>query len=149
MHASQKVCEQLGCCWHAAGVAPSHHKCIKKENGSEPAPVPPRKPAKCCIMQSAAALLQYPLGLEMPETIRRNDLAYYEPRTRSNGFFTGDSIYSIAWLALGNATAALTQWDAAVSPCLPLAPLPRPNASHGGGSSRTWTAMLSACSGRS
>jgi len=64
-------------------------------------------------MQSAAALLQYPLGLPMPEDIKTNDLTYYEPRTRSNGFFTGDSIYSIAWLALGNTRAALTQWDAA------------------------------------
>lgn len=67
----------------------------------------------CCIMQSAAALLQYPLGLPMPEEIKINDLAYYEPRTRSNGFFTGDSIYSIAWLALGYPRAALRQWDAA------------------------------------
>jgi len=64
-------------------------------------------------MQSAAALLQYPLGLPMPVNIKTNDLSYYEPRTRSNGFFTGDSIYSIAWLALGNARAALKQWDAA------------------------------------
>jgi trehalose/maltose hydrolase-like predicted phosphorylase len=69
----------------------------------------------CCIEQSAAALLQYPLGLALPEAVKRNDLAYYEPRTQANGFFTGDSIYSIAWLALGNTTAALTQWEAAFS----------------------------------
>jgi len=67
----------------------------------------------CCITQSAAALLQYPLGLPLPEDVKLNDLKYYEPRTRANGFFTGDSIYSIAWLALGNSQAALKQWDAA------------------------------------
>ena len=122
MHSTQAACEQLGCCWHASGVAPSHHKCIKKEaasaRGNEtcsgPAP-PPHRSGRCCIMQSAAALLQYPLGLAMSEEIKLNDLKYYEPRTLSNGFFTGDSIYSIAWLALGNTRAALTQWDAAFS----------------------------------
>lgn len=67
----------------------------------------------CCIMQSAVALLQYPLGLPLSATEKRNDLKYYEPRTQQNGFFTGDSIYSIAWLALGNANAALKQWNAA------------------------------------
>ena len=69
--------------------------------------------AGCCIMQSAAALLQYPLGLPMPVGVMRNDLLYYEPRTRKDGFFTGDSIYSIAWLALGDPVAALTQWESA------------------------------------
>ena len=43
----------------------------------------------CCIEQSAAALLQYPLGLPLPEDVRRNDLLFYEPRTQANGFFTG------------------------------------------------------------
>ena len=42
-----------------------------------------------------------------------SDLLYYEPRTRQNGFFTGDSVYSIAWLALGNTSAAASQWRAA------------------------------------
>ena len=76
---------------------------------------PKSKKSRCCIEQSAAALLQYPLGLSMPEEIKLNDLKYYEPRTLANGFFTGDSIYSIAWLALGNPRAALTQWEAAFS----------------------------------
>jgi len=67
----------------------------------------------CCITQSAVTLLQYPLGVDMADEVKLNDLRYYEPRTRANGFFTGDSIYSIAWLALGNASAALGQWEAA------------------------------------
>jgi hypothetical protein len=79
-------------------------------SGAKP---PPQQKGHCCIMQSAAALLQYPLGLPMATEIKINDLRYYEPRTRQNGFFTGDSIYSIAWLALGDTRAALTQWDAA------------------------------------
>ena len=70
-------------------------------------------PGHCCITQSAAALMQYPLDVAMSDQVKMNDLRYYEPRTRENGFFTGDSIYSIAWLALGNASAALGQWDAA------------------------------------
>ena len=49
MHASQKVCEQLGCCWHAAGVAPSHHKCIKKEV----VPVKPLSPYEKLLLQAA------------------------------------------------------------------------------------------------
>eukprot|EP01047_Picozoa_sp_COSAG01_P031529 COSAG01_NODE_2241_length_8086_cov_25.173282_6_plen_454_part_00 len=68
---------------------------------------------RCCITQSAATLMQYPLDVVMSDHVKINDLRYYEPRTRANGFFTGDSIYSIAWLALGNRSAALTQWDAA------------------------------------
>ena len=31
---------------------------------------------KCCVEQSATGLLQYPLGLPMPEAIKRNDLSY-------------------------------------------------------------------------
>ena len=55
--------------------------------------------------------VRYPLGWPgIPEEIKRADLAYYEARTLQNGFFTGDSVYSIAWLALGNASAASTQW---------------------------------------
>lgn len=92
------------------GGAPN---CCDDERDSSVAPYPNHTESNCCIMQSAAALLQYPLGLPMPVNIKTNDLSYYEPRTRSNGFFTGDSIYSIAWLALGNARAALKQWDAA------------------------------------
>jgi hypothetical protein len=65
------------------------------------------------IEQSSVALLQYPLGLPMAPSLARADLSYYEALTRTNGFFTGDSIYSIAWLALGRREAADTQWQAA------------------------------------
>eukprot|EP01138_Halocafeteria_seosinensis_P004773 gb/GECG01004880.1/.p1 GENE.gb/GECG01004880.1/~~gb/GECG01004880.1/.p1 ORF type:complete len:494 (+),score=46.54 gb/GECG01004880.1/:1-1482(+) len=58
------------------------------------------------INQADVALLQYPLGFSMPNNIAKNDLLYYYPRTRQNGYFTGDSAYSIAWLALGNDTEA-------------------------------------------
>ena len=65
------------------------------------------------ITQSSVALLQYPLLWPMPTQVKIDDLTYYEARTRSNGFFTGDSVYSIAWLALGNASAAKKQWESA------------------------------------
>ena len=65
------------------------------------------------ITQSSVVLTQYPLELPQQERIKINDLLYYEPRTRQNGFFTGDSVYSIAWLALGNTSAAASQWRAA------------------------------------
>lgn len=90
-----------------AGYAGGPADCCGREDGET------ASSGHCCITQSAATLLQYPLGLELPDKIKINDLKYYEPRTRQNGFFTGDSIYSIAWLALGNASAALGQWDAA------------------------------------
>jgi len=66
------------------------------------------------ITQSSVALLQYPLGSPaMAPAAARADLRYYENLTRHNGFFTGDSIYSIAWLALGERAAADAQWQAA------------------------------------
>ena len=65
------------------------------------------------ITQSSVALLQYPLQWPMPTQVKIDDLRYYEARTRRNGFFTGDSVYSIAWLALGNASAAMRQWESA------------------------------------
>lgn len=65
------------------------------------------------IEQSSVALLQYPLGVSMPPRLAEADLMYYENITRTTGFFTGDSIYSIAWLALGNRQAADRQWQAA------------------------------------
>ena len=33
---------------------------------------------------------------------------YYTAHTDSNGFYTGDSSYAIAWMALGNRTACVT-----------------------------------------
>jgi trehalose/maltose hydrolase-like predicted phosphorylase len=67
------------------------------------------------ITQSSVALLQYPLQQPMPRDLAVADLRYYENQTRQNGFFTGDSIYSIAWLALGEREAADRQWQAAFS----------------------------------
>lgn len=69
--------------------------------------------AGASIAQAAVALLQYPLGYVFDRQQMIDDLAYYESVTRAGDFFTGDSTYSIAWLALGNATAALKQWAAA------------------------------------
>ena len=40
--------------------------------------------------------------------LKRNDLLYYTAHTDSNGFFTGDSSYAIAWMALGNRSACVT-----------------------------------------
>ena len=65
------------------------------------------------ITQSSVVLTQYPLELPQDPRLKVSDLLYYEPRTRQNGFFTGDSVYSIAWLALGNTSAAASQWRAA------------------------------------
>lgn len=63
------------------------------------------------INQAAVGLLQYPLEVQgiAPE-VKRNDLLYYESVTAGNGFYTGDSSYSIAWLALGNRTGGDAQF---------------------------------------
>ena len=88
------------------------------------------------INQADVALLQYPLNFPMARDVKVNDLTYYSSVTRTNGtspfrqhkqrrlghacdlcrltvwwmerpgYFTGDSSYSIAWLAMGNRTAA-------------------------------------------
>ena len=55
-------------------------------------------------------LLQYPLDVEFDESIKRNDLLYYTTYTSSNGFYTGDSSYAIAWMALGNRTGCDVQF---------------------------------------
>ena len=65
------------------------------------------------INQATVALLQYPLSRAMPDALALADLRYYESVTRTGGYFTGDSVYSIAWLRRGNDTAALGQWAAA------------------------------------
>ena len=51
--------------------------------------------------QSDVVLLQYPLLLDMPPELKANDLAYWENHTLANGFYTGDSSYAIAWMAIG------------------------------------------------
>jgi trehalose/maltose hydrolase-like predicted phosphorylase len=65
------------------------------------------------IAQSSVALMQYPLGWQMPVDVARRDLAYYQVRSSgmsTAGFFTGDSSYSIAWLRAGNRTEADAQF---------------------------------------
>ena len=63
------------------------------------------------INQAAVALLQYPLEVKnIDPDVKRNDLLYYESVTKGNGFYTGDSSYSISWLALGNRTAGDAQF---------------------------------------
>ena len=57
------------------------------------------------INQADAVLLQFPLQVPMPDQLAFNDLQYYASRTSvpgqsSRDFYTGDSSYSIAYLAL-------------------------------------------------
>lgn len=68
------------------------------------------------INQADVALMQYPLGLAMDKAIAVNDLRFWQERSSgpsTAGFYTGDSAYSIAWLQLGNRTAADKQFDLA------------------------------------
>ena len=68
------------------------------------------------INQADVALMQYPLGLKFDDELARNDLTFYQAISsgpQTSGFFTGDSAYSIAWLQLGNRTAADMQFDLA------------------------------------
>lgn len=65
------------------------------------------------INQATVALLQYPLSMPMPRELAVADLKYYESVTATAGFFTGDSVYSIAWLRLNSSSAAEKQWAAA------------------------------------
>jgi len=63
------------------------------------------------ITQSDVGLLQYPLEVSgIDDSVKRGDLLYYESVTNPDGYYTGDSSYSIAWLALGNRTAADAQF---------------------------------------
>lgn len=64
-------------------------------------------------IQADVALLQYPLRFNMSSALARNDLNYYAAVTRADGYFTGDSAYSIAWLRLGNRSAADEQFQLA------------------------------------
>ena len=65
------------------------------------------------ITQSAVGLLQYPLEVAMPTQLKVNDLLYWQSHTADNGFYTGDSSYSIAWLALGNRSGSDAQFGRA------------------------------------
>jgi trehalose/maltose hydrolase-like predicted phosphorylase len=53
------------------------------------------------IKQADAVLLGYPLGVDMPQNVRLNDLVYYSTRTDPNGPAMTYSMHSIAWLELG------------------------------------------------
>ena len=78
------------------------------------------------INQADVALLQYPLGIQFDAELAQRDLDFYSGRTglaqqqqqqqRQPGesicpFFTGNSAYGIAYLALGNRTAADAQFE--------------------------------------
>jgi hypothetical protein len=75
------------------------------------------------INQADVALLQYPLGVEFERKLALRDLDYYSALTgvaagKGEGaggaicpFFTGNSAYGIAYLALGNRTAADVQFE--------------------------------------
>jgi hypothetical protein len=84
------------------------------------------------INQADVALMQYPLGaciveessqselkgcgLTMTKDLAVNDLLFWQERSSgpsTAGFYTGDSAYSIAWLQLGNRSAADAQFDLA------------------------------------
>eukprot|EP01029_Cantina_marsupialis_P009033 TRINITY_DN2118_c0_g1_i2.p1 TRINITY_DN2118_c0_g1~~TRINITY_DN2118_c0_g1_i2.p1 ORF type:complete len:769 (+),score=208.04 TRINITY_DN2118_c0_g1_i2:90-2396(+) len=58
------------------------------------------------INQADVALLQYPLMMPMNEVIAINDLEYYTSVTDPDGYFTGDSAYSVAWLDRGRRDSA-------------------------------------------
>jgi hypothetical protein len=71
------------------------------------------------INQADVALLQYPLGVAFSHDLALRDLDYYSARTGTPAppgystcpFFTGNSAYGIAYLALGNRSAADYQFE--------------------------------------
>lgn len=64
------------------GYAGGHASCCNNEdNANDHEAATALGGGHCCITQSAAALLQYPLGVAMPTQVQINDLHYYEPRT--------------------------------------------------------------------
>lgn len=79
------------------------------------------------INQADVTLLQYPLGLRSNKRIfpplpnskhpdiqlAINDLLFWQPKSDNQVFYTGDSSNSIAWLEMGNRTAADAQFDLA------------------------------------
>jgi trehalose/maltose hydrolase-like predicted phosphorylase len=56
------------------------------------------------IKQADVVLLDYPLELNLSETVRRNDLDYYGARTDPNGPAMTWSMHAIGYLALGDRT---------------------------------------------
>jgi trehalose/maltose hydrolase-like predicted phosphorylase len=79
------------------------------------------------INQADVTLLQYPLGLRsnkrvfppLPNSknpefqLAINDLLFWQPKSDNQVFYTGDSSNSIAWLEMGNRSAADAQFDLA------------------------------------
>ena len=73
------------------------------------------------INQADIALLQYPLGMTFDSSLALRDLDYYSALTGHpappldgygiSPFFTGNSAYGIAYLALGNRSAADAQFE--------------------------------------
>jgi hypothetical protein len=71
------------------------------------------------INQADVALLQYPLGVVFERGLALRDLDFYSAKTGVAGgeggricpFFTGNSAYGIAYLALGNRSAADYQFE--------------------------------------
>eukprot|EP00768_Dysnectes_brevis_P005324 gnl/Dysnectes_brevis/3810_a4906_1162.p1 GENE.gnl/Dysnectes_brevis/3810_a4906_1162~~gnl/Dysnectes_brevis/3810_a4906_1162.p1 ORF type:complete len:747 (+),score=108.01 gnl/Dysnectes_brevis/3810_a4906_1162:47-2242(+) len=67
------------------------------------------------IRQADVALLQYPMGLDMPEDTAAADLAFYSNWTdwtgQHSGYFTGDEFYQVAWLALGKREEGEIAWQ--------------------------------------
>lgn len=96
------------------------------------------------INQADVALLQYPLGVAMPRAVALSDLNYYTSVTRQNGYFTGNSAYAIAYLALGERAFAKTQFESGAFPTRSAVPALTSPAQH----SCTWTRPTFMC-GRS
>lgn len=69
--------------------------------------------AGATINQADVALLSYPLAYPLPSSLAAANLEYYQGVTAADGYFTGDSAYSIAWLRLGNRSAADAQFKTA------------------------------------
>jgi hypothetical protein len=67
------------------------------------------------IQQSDVALLQHPLGLDFGPEQSERDLDYWLAQTDMAGMYTGDTVYGIAYLRLGNENAAAAQFDSVFS----------------------------------
>jgi trehalose/maltose hydrolase-like predicted phosphorylase len=57
--------------------------------------------------QADTIMLSYPLGVDMPRTVRKNDLDYYAAHT-GNGPSMTWSMYAVGYLELGEMEQAAT-----------------------------------------
>lgn len=62
------------------------------------------------IQQADVALMQYPLGQVYSPDLAKRDLDYWLSVTDMAGMFTGDTVYAVAYLALGDVETAAAQW---------------------------------------